>query len=128
MRTSLPNNHPMWHKTMHEKYGLFNEEYKSAGDHEMWLRAVKMGSRFLKINKILGVYYHNPKGLSTNKETGIGAYEYEKLLKEYQELFGYTKLGNQLKQISTRKLKRDLKRQKRIERRKQRRERRKRRS
>jgi glycosyltransferase involved in cell wall biosynthesis len=65
----LPNCHPMWRKSMHEKYGYFDESYKSAGDYEMWIRAVQNGAQFKRVPKILGFYYFNPKGLSTKKDT-----------------------------------------------------------
>ncbi|HZW61710.1 MAG TPA: glycosyltransferase [Candidatus Babeliales bacterium] len=62
----LPNNHPMWRKSMHDKCGLFSEKYKSAGDMEMWFRAVKHGSKFLKVQGVYGLFYFNPKGISTS--------------------------------------------------------------
>ncbi len=65
----LPNNHPMWRKTLHTKYGLFDETFKIAGDYEMWIRAALQGSIFKKVPEILGVFYHNPGGLSMNKDT-----------------------------------------------------------
>ncbi|MDP3889521.1 MAG: glycosyltransferase [bacterium] len=65
----LPNNHPMWRKSMHDKYGFFDESYKRVGDYEMWLRAVSQGALFKKVSEILGVYYFNPKGLSTDSNS-----------------------------------------------------------
>lgn len=65
---NMPHNNPMWRKTVHEKYGKFNDKYKSAGDWEMWLRAATKGSKFMKINSTLGLYYFNPTGISTNLE------------------------------------------------------------
>jgi len=63
---NMPHASPMWRKSLHEKYGNFNDKYKSAGDWEMWLRAASKGSKFKKINDVLGLYYHNPTGISTN--------------------------------------------------------------
>lgn len=65
---NMPHNNPMWRKSIHEKYGKFNDKYKSAGDWEMWLRAANKGSKFMKINSTLGLYYFNPTGISTNPE------------------------------------------------------------
>lgn len=65
MVSCLPGIQPMWRKSMHEKYGLFNPWFTSAGDWEMWLRAVDGGAKFKKIKQILGLYYENPRGLST---------------------------------------------------------------
>jgi glycosyltransferase involved in cell wall biosynthesis len=68
LRGNLPHNNPMWRKTLHDKFGYFNEDYKSASDWEFWLTCVVGNSKFLKINDILGIYYFNPKGISTNFE------------------------------------------------------------
>jgi hypothetical protein len=68
LRGNLPHNNPMWRKTLHEKFGYFNEEYKSASDWQFWLTCVAGGSKFTKINEVLGIYYFNPKGISTNFE------------------------------------------------------------
>ncbi len=65
---NMPHANPMWRKTIHEKCGFFDTKYKSAGDWEMWLRAASNGSAFKKINDVLGLYYFNPKGISTNPD------------------------------------------------------------
>lgn len=64
----LPGCMPVWRKTMHDGIGYFNTDYKSAGDWEMWLRAVKNGSKFKKVYGVHGLYYMNPNGLSTSSE------------------------------------------------------------
>ncbi len=85
----LPGPFPMWKRTMTDKNGKFDESMKFAGDWEFWLRCVSNGSVFHKINEIVGLYYHNPNGLTTNIE-----FESEKFLEErsvyskYRELFG----------------------------------------
>ncbi len=68
LRGNLPHNNPMWRKSLHDKFGYFNEQHKSASDWEFWLTCVAGGSKFTKINEVLGVYYFNPKGISTNFE------------------------------------------------------------
>tara|TARA_R100000406_G_scaffold37860_2_gene25168 strand:- start:783 stop:2783 length:2001 start_codon:yes stop_codon:yes gene_type:complete len=84
-----PHQNPMWRKTLHEKHGMFNDEYFSAGDWEMWLRASFGGSKFKHINKTLGLYYFNPEGISTNKET-----ESKKQKEEMSIFMKYNKLLN----------------------------------
>ncbi len=88
MQQPLPNNHPMWRKSMHVKYGFFNENFKHAGDFEMWLRAVKEGAQFLKIPGFYSLYYYNPDGLSTNikKNQAIRLEEYE-IYNAYKDVF-----------------------------------------
>lgn len=65
----LPSFYPMWRKNLHMKFGFFNEKFKIAGDWEFWIRAVKNGAQFKKINGIYAMAYHNPLGLSTNSNT-----------------------------------------------------------
>lgn len=78
----LPNAHPMWRKSMHTKYGYFDEKFKHSGDWEMWLRAAKQGAIFSKIHGIYALHFANPRGLSVsnseNKET---------LIKEHKIIF-----------------------------------------
>ena len=68
LRGNLPHNNPMWRKSLHEKHGLFDDSYRSAGDWEYWLRCATNGSSFKKLAGIHGLYYFNPKGISTNFE------------------------------------------------------------
>jgi len=85
----LPGCMPIWRRSMHKKVGNFNEKYKFAGDWDMWLRAVKNGSRFKRIEGAHGLYYFNPKGLSTDKTKEHEKYKEEKVVfHEYAEVFG----------------------------------------
>lgn len=85
-KSCLPNNHPLWRKSMHGKYGLFDETYKSAGDWEMWLRAVEGGAKFLKVDGVYGLFYINPQGLSTCQYNYYARTEPERFLKKYRDL------------------------------------------
>lgn len=51
---------PMWRRELHERHGLFNPAYRSAGDYEFWLRLAHRGERFLHLPEPLGLYYDNP--------------------------------------------------------------------
>jgi glycosyltransferase involved in cell wall biosynthesis len=66
MHKCLPGPQPMWRKSMHVKYGYFDETFKSAGDFEMWNRAVSKGARFKRVPGESGLFYVNPRGLSTD--------------------------------------------------------------
>ena len=68
LRANLPHNNPMWRRSVHDKHGYFNQYYKSAGDWDFWLRCAFGGSKFKKCSDVLGVYYFNPTGMSTNPE------------------------------------------------------------
>ena len=77
----LPGPQPMWRKSMHEKYGYFDATFFSAGDWEMWLRAVSQGALFKKIpNFVSGMMYDNPKGLSSDKDV-------QKTVRRNQEMY-----------------------------------------
>ena len=66
---NLPHNHPVWRRSLHERFGYFNEtDYISASDWEFWLRCAQGGALMKLIPKTLGVYYRNPNGISTKKE------------------------------------------------------------
>jgi glycosyltransferase involved in cell wall biosynthesis len=88
LRGNLPHNNPMWRKDLHEKNGYFNAKYKSAGDWDFWLKCSFEGSKFKKIDEPLGIYYFNPKGVSTNKETEASKKKEEfEVFKKYQKVF-----------------------------------------
>ena len=50
---------PMWRRSLHEKYGLFDAQMKVAGDYEFWLRAA-VGETFKHIPEVLGLYLKSP--------------------------------------------------------------------
>lgn len=66
---------PMWRKSLHEVYGLFDTEMKSAGDYEFWLRVVSRGIKMKHLNYVVGAYLRRPdsaerrEGLRTIWET-----------------------------------------------------------
>ena len=88
LRNNLPHNNPMWRRTLHDKHGLFETKYRSAGDWEFWLRCAFAGAKFEKIDQVLGVYYFNPEGVSTSKEGEASKKKEEfEIFKKYQKLF-----------------------------------------
>jgi len=46
--------------------GMFQTEFTIAADFEMWCRLSSKGYKFLKVDDVVGTYYTNPKGMSTN--------------------------------------------------------------
>jgi glycosyltransferase involved in cell wall biosynthesis len=89
LQFNSPHNAPMWRKSLHDKIGLFNTRYKSAGDYEFWLRALLHGSQFLKIEEPLVAYYNNPFGISTRSE-GAATNEVIEIQGLYLKLFGHS--------------------------------------
>ena len=84
LRGNQPHNNPMWRRSLHEKHGLFDKKYKSAGDWEFFLRLAFGGEKFKKIGGPLGLYYFNPTGISTAEENKSWKQEEEKeIFKKY---------------------------------------------
>jgi len=50
---------PMWRKSLHEEFGLFDETLTVAGDWDFWLR-IAARYPFQRVPEFLGVYYNNP--------------------------------------------------------------------
>ncbi len=74
---------------MTDTNGLFDESLKYAGDWDMWLRCVRSGSKFKKINEVLGLYYYNPEGLSTRAEGANARFNEERsIFFKYKNVFG----------------------------------------
>ena len=98
----LPGCMPVWRKSMHDKAGSFDETYRSAGDWEMWLRAVRAGCQFKKVDRVCGVYYVNPTGISTNTKTQKEKFsEEQQVFWEYTDLFGLN-ITNQYREYFSR--------------------------
>lgn len=68
LKNNSPHCFPMWRKRIQKKYGLFETKYKIAADYEMWLRAMVGGAKFKMINTLIGSYYRNPLGASSNPD------------------------------------------------------------
>src|SRR5579883_98292 len=77
-----PHNAPMWRKRLHDELGLFDTSFLSAGDYELWMRCISRGKQFLKINTPHVVYFQNPEGISTKRDT-LGIEEGRRLLRRY---------------------------------------------
>lgn len=85
----LPGAIPVWKRSVHLKYGYFDDKYSSAADWEFWLRIVNGGESFLKLKKDVGAYYFNPNGISTNKKHAKTRFTEEKeIFFKYEKVFG----------------------------------------
>jgi hypothetical protein len=87
----LPGPMPMFRRTMLEKNGLFNVSMNYANDWELWLRCVRGGSSFKKIEKVVGIYFKNPDGNSTTQDETrkLDRQKEEKqVFYEYKDVFG----------------------------------------
>lgn len=82
MDFNSPHNAPMWRKRLHDAHGLFDPSYTSAGDYEFWMRCLAAKRVFYKINDAHVVYYQNPHGLSTRRDSR-GVDEAKRILRTY---------------------------------------------
>ncbi len=48
---------PVWRRSLHDRYGLFDPSYRSAGDYEFWLRLAKT-ERYLHVPEVLGLHWY----------------------------------------------------------------------
>ena len=48
---------PVWRRSLHDRYGLFDPSYRSAGDYEFWLRLVK-AEKFFHLPEVLGLRWY----------------------------------------------------------------------
>lgn len=95
LRGNPPHCMPMWRRNLHEKFGLFEEEYRSAGDWEFWLRCAAGGAKALKLNNILGLYYFNPNGISTDLKNASWKHAEElEIFRKYSEIHKKTPAAN----------------------------------
>lgn len=69
LKHNSPHCMPIWKKDLHARYGYFNESYLTASDTDMWLRSCQGGAKMKFVDSVVGLYYNNPKGRSTNPET-----------------------------------------------------------
>ena len=61
--------HPMWRRSVHDRYGGFDASYVTSGDYEFWLR-ISQTSRFQHIDQPLGLYLARPDSIEhANEET-----------------------------------------------------------
>lgn len=68
LKNNSPHCMPLWKKSLHDRFGYFDESYISAADGEFWLRCAFGGAKIELVNHPVGLYYENPTGRSTNPE------------------------------------------------------------
>lgn len=67
LQANLPHNHPVWRRSIHDRFGLFSDEYVSGSDWDFWLKCAFGGVKMGLIKEPLGIYYKNPNGMSTKE-------------------------------------------------------------
>ncbi len=78
---------PVWRKSAHREFGLFNPGFVTAGDREFWGRISQKYDMHL-IPEILGDFYKNDDGISySNRRSGRAKSEGEKIRQRYRNSF-----------------------------------------
>lgn len=96
-----PHQAPVWKRSIHKKIGYFSDNYGYAGDHEFWLRCMESNFKFKKIDKVCGVYYFNPNGLSTSVQKQ--QFYSQNIKEKYSKTFNYNgEVHGKLEDIVTR--------------------------
>lgn len=54
---------PMWRKSLHDRYGMFDDGMHSSGDYDFWLRLAKNGVKMKRIDEPLGRYFDRKESI-----------------------------------------------------------------
>ncbi|HEX3694345.1 MAG TPA: glycosyltransferase [Polyangia bacterium] len=70
---------PMWRRSLHDRWGLFDAGFAVAGDYEFWLR-IGRDEKFLRVPEVLGLYYQNGTGLeyASGERTAVETIEIQR--------------------------------------------------
>jgi glycosyltransferase involved in cell wall biosynthesis len=63
----LPGPQPVWRRALHDKYRLFREDFRVAGDYEFWIR-ISEDIMFHRIDSFTGLYLARPDSLEHANE------------------------------------------------------------
>lgn len=97
--TSIFGPHPVWRKSVHNKIGLFKDEFKIVADYELF---TSMAANFgaLHINETLGLYLERKDSVSgAGNRTEILA-ENELLKEKFNELYSMNQIFPNLKDLT----------------------------
>jgi hypothetical protein len=73
---------PMWRKSLHDKFGYFNESFRVCGDYEFWLRIAANGVKLHHIPRALGLYLNRPNS-AEHRQRIVATSEKEFLQRTY---------------------------------------------
>lgn len=64
---------PVWRRTLHDAFGLFDDSYLVAGDYEWWLRLAACGVPMQRVPEVLGLFYWNAsqQGRAMQEQSGM---------------------------------------------------------
>lgn len=74
---------PMWRRSVHDEYGLFDDSFVVSGDAEFWLR-ISQNHNFYHIREPLGLYLKSPHSVE-HRNAGRRDFENLKIITMYRE-------------------------------------------
>jgi len=74
---------PMWRKSLHDRFGLFDESYVVAGDWEFWVRCAVRGALVAHIPEVVGSYSYRAGSLE-HRNKDIACMERDKIRRLYE--------------------------------------------
>lgn len=78
---------PCWRKSLHDKHGYFDTNYRICADYEFWLRCISKGEKFYKVCvSPLYLYHRNKEGVSSAQENLKEAF---KEIEQIKRTYGY---------------------------------------
>jgi glycosyltransferase involved in cell wall biosynthesis len=77
---------PMWRRKLHDRYGYFDENYKSAGDYEYWLRLANGGVKFYHVRDWASGAYLQRKNSVEHREPLRSLWETNNIRMRYREV------------------------------------------
>ena len=78
---------PLWRRSLHEKFGYFDEDLKVAGDYDFWLKLAKAKERFQKVEGTVGIYLDSP-GSAEHRQINLTAWETARVRARYRNGVG----------------------------------------
>ncbi|MFC2170384.1 glycosyltransferase [Calditrichota bacterium] len=82
-----PGPMPVWRKSVHKEFGLFNPDYTSAGDREFWVR-ISQKYEMIHVPEVIGDFLEAPDSISNAaKRKGIAKSEGQDILTHYGHSF-----------------------------------------
>ncbi|MGB4599823.1 MAG: glycosyltransferase [Trichlorobacter sp.] len=70
---------PLWRRSLHDRFGYFDERYRSAADYEYWLK-VSETNAMLRVNQYLVLCLQDPDSVSRSQ---LAVYEFLQIQQEY---------------------------------------------
>lgn len=79
---------PVWRKSLHATYGMFDGEMHSSGDYEFWMRLAHGSEKFILVPESLGLYQQRDKSLE-RREKLRSIWETSRARARYREALSY---------------------------------------